>query len=238
MDRLISRRVSGAISISKTVANHYESKRIFFKNHCVIHNALGTNFEAQDYVPGSNILANGDKYQIASFMRLIPWKGGITLLRAFSLYRQKGGRGILSIYGDGPLKTALIEETSKLNLKKYVVFHGHVNEIVNQMKKNSLIIAPSDEPEPLGRTVMEAKRLGVPVIASNAGGFLETINHGHDGMLFNIGSVDSLSEQMINVYSSEELRVNLSLNGIEQSKAWSSMAYIAKLLKFIDEVCS
>lgn len=236
IDRCLSIRISGAVSISQTVANYYKSNKISFKNHCVIHNALGINFEEQNYAQGSNILAVGDNFLIASFMRLIPWKGAFTLIRAFSIYREKGGRGMLSIYGDGPLKAALIKESKKLKIEKYVIFHGHVSDVVTQMNKNSLIIAPSDEPEPLGRTVMEAKRLGIPVIASNAGGFLETINHGHDGMLFEIGSVDSLSQQMLNIYSSKELRVNLSLSGLEQSKAWSSKIYCRKLLKFIDEV--
>lgn len=237
IDRNLARRTSGAISISQTVADYYESKNIFFKNHCVIHNALGSNFEEHRYEKGDNILAIGDSYKIAGFMRLIPWKGALTLLHAFSEYRQKGGHGMLSIYGDGPLKKALIDEAMKLNLKKYVIFHGYVNNIVNQMKKSSLVIAPSDEPEPLGRTVMEAKRLGIPVIASNAGGFLETITHGYDGMLFDIGSIHSLSERMLEVYNREDLRVKLSLNGLEQSKAWSSKAYSRKLLKFINEVC-
>tara|TARA_B100001059_G_scaffold236584_1_gene287989 strand:+ start:5009 stop:6238 length:1230 start_codon:yes stop_codon:yes gene_type:complete len=237
IDRYLSRRIAGAVSISNTVANHYKFNNVFFKNHLVIHNALGSNFEEQNYVQGRNILAKGEAYQIASYMRLIAWKGAKTLVQAFSEYRLRGGRGMLAIFGDGPLKASLVIEVEKLNLKKYIVFHGHVNDIVNQMKKNSLVIAPSDEPEPLGRTVMEAKRLGIPVIASNAGGFLETINHGHDGMLFDIGSYKSLSERMLDVYNRNELRVTLSLNGLEQSKAWSSELYCKKLFEFIDEVC-
>jgi glycosyltransferase involved in cell wall biosynthesis len=237
IDRYLSQKISGAIFISRTVKNYYLSNNIFFQNQRVIHNALGSNFEEQDYVQGSNILETGEKYQIASFMRLIPWKGALTLLRAFSEFRQKGGRGMLSIYGDGQLKSSLIDEVMALEIEKYVIFHGHINDIVNEMKKSSLIIAPSDKPEPLGRTVMEAKRLGIPVIASNAGGFLETINHGHDGMLFDIGSVESLSERMLDVYRNKELRVNLSIKGLKQSKAWSSDEYCKKLLEFVNEVC-
>ena len=170
-------------------------------------------------------------------MRLIPWKGAYTLLRGFFEYRRRGGQGRLSIYGDGPLKNNLIEEVVTLKLEKYVIFHGHIHDIVSEMKKSSLIIAPSDKPEPLGRTVMEAKRLGIPVIASNAGGFLETINHGHDGILFDIGSTESLAEQMLSVYRNQGLRVNLASKGLKQSKIWSSDEYCKKLLGFIDKSC-
>ena len=120
---------------------------------------------------------------ISGAFRLIHWKGLVTLLRAFRIYIDKGGQGELSIFGDGPDLATLLEQCAKLNLTQNVVFHGYVDKVIDAYCSCNVVVAPSDTPEPLGRTVMEAKCLGIAIIASRGGGYLETVTHDVDGLL-------------------------------------------------------
>jgi glycosyltransferase involved in cell wall biosynthesis len=60
----------------------------------------------------------------------------------------------------------------------------------------SVVVAPSVIAEGLGRVPMEAQAMGRPVIASNNGGFRETIRDRETGWLFETGNSDELAECM------------------------------------------
>ena len=235
IDKFLAEKVTAAVFISQTVLNHYTESDILFKSQLVRHNALGKNFDSQPFKIGKNVFLSGEDFRMACFMRLIKWKGGSTLLNAFYNYRNNGGKGKLFIYGDGPERNNLEKETKSLNLEKFVKFLGHTEDVINEIGSSSLIIAPSDKPEPLGRTVMEAKRLGIPIIASNAGGFKETINHNFDGLHYDIMSHHSLSEMMLKVFLNLELREKFVKKSLQQSKSWSVNNYQNGLLKFLEK---
>lgn len=65
----------------------------------------------------------------------------------------------------------------------------------------SLVVAPSVVPEGFGRIPIEAQAMGRPVIASDDGGFRETIVKGQTGWLFPAGDADALAEAMRQVLS-------------------------------------
>ena len=102
---------------------------------------------------------------------------------------------------------------------------GHIDDVAKEIISCSLIIAPSDEPEPLGRTVMESMYLGIPVIASAAGGHMETIIEGENGLLFEMKSKSSLAKQISKVYKDDKLKNKLAHSGISKSQEWLSSGY-------------
>mgnify|MGYP001447213605 CR=1 FL=1 len=132
-------------------------------------------------------------------------------------------------------KDYLETRAEELKISKYITFHGYVSNVIEEMKKSSIIVAPSDLDEPLGRVAMESKRLGIPVIASDKGGFLEIINHRVNGLLFEQKSYDALSKTIYDIYNNLSLRLSLAEEGLKQSKEWSSKNYSKNLLKFIEE---
>jgi glycosyltransferase involved in cell wall biosynthesis len=58
----------------------------------------------------------------------------------------------------------------------------------------SVVVAPSIVPEGFGRVPIEAQAMGRPVIASDYGGFRETIADKQTGWLFKVGDSDHLAE--------------------------------------------
>ena len=63
----------------------------------------------------------------------------------------------------------------KYGLAERVHFAGHTTNMALAYAASDLAIAPSIRPEPFGLTIIEASASGLPVIASDAGGFRETI---------------------------------------------------------------
>ncbi len=81
-----------------------------------------------------------------------------------------GGGQAGSGYGD-----RLAAQIAELGLAGRVVFAGHVENMPLAYAASDLAVLPSIRPEPFGRTIIEAGAAGLPVIASDEGGFRETV---------------------------------------------------------------
>jgi glycosyltransferase involved in cell wall biosynthesis len=72
------------------------------------------------------------------------------------------------------------------------------------------VVAPSIVPEGFGRVPVESQAMGKPVIASDLGGFRETIAHGETGLLVPPGDVSALAQAIDAVFNlSQEERDGL-----------------------------
>ncbi len=58
---------------------------------------------------------------------------------------------------------------------------GHCDDMPAALMLADVVVNPSIEPEPFGRTVIEAQAMGRPVVVSDAGGTAETVEHGVTG---------------------------------------------------------
>ena len=91
----------------------------------------------------------------------------------------------LKIIGDGPLRGRIEKfiEDKKLTHVTFLGALGH-EQVLEEMKRALLVIAPSRCYETFGVVIMEAYASGVPVIASRIGAFTELVDEGRTGFLF------------------------------------------------------
>ena len=75
-------------------------------------------------------------------------------------------------------------------------------------KISDLIISSSIEPESFGRISVEAQSMEKPIIASNIGGSIETIENDKTGFLFESGNSNKLCEKMIEILNLSEVTLN------------------------------
>jgi glycosyltransferase involved in cell wall biosynthesis len=75
------------------------------------------------------------------------------------------------------------------------------------------VVHASVLPEPFGQVVVEAMAAGRPVIATAAGGPLEVIRDGYDGLLVPPGDVSAMARAMRRLADDELLRRRLAEHG-------------------------
>jgi len=118
---------------------------------------------------------------LGNIAALVDHKDHKTLLKAISLIpSQKKLK--LFIIGEGELEQELKELAQSLNLKERVIFTGFRTDIVEFLQFFHIFVLTSKE-EGLGTTILDAMACGLPIIATNAGGISEMVEHEKGGYL-------------------------------------------------------
>lgn len=128
------------------------------------------------------------------FSRLSPWKGQSVALKALAELPDTGcviAGGAL--FGEEAYADALAAEAAELGVADRVRFLGQRGDVPALMRAVDAVVHPSTEPEPFGRTLVEAMLARRPLIASNAGAVPEILEDGRVGLLFPPGDHAALA---------------------------------------------
>jgi glycosyltransferase involved in cell wall biosynthesis len=135
--------------------------------------------------------------------RLASEKGVDILLRAFAGLRRTFPRARLRVVGDGPELGRLQALGTELGLGQALSLIRGMSLIpeagpswFRELEGAWALVAPSTHREPFGLVAVEALVHGVPVIATNGGGFAETVEPGVSGLLVPRGDEAPLREAM------------------------------------------
>ncbi|WP_329075558.1 glycosyltransferase family 4 protein [Streptomyces niveus] len=127
--------------------------------------------------------ATGTSRIVVAAGRLVPAKRHDRLIGAFAKVAARHPDWSLRIYGSGPQQAALRRRIDELGLHAHVFLMGSHTPIDTEWAKGA-IAAVSSDTEAFGMPIVEAMRLGVPVVATNCDyGPREIISHGRDGHL-------------------------------------------------------
>ncbi len=102
----------------------------------------------------------------------------------------------LLFVGDGPERPPLERQIREDGLTDAVVFFGK-QEVIEQILPVADVFVMPSESESFGLAALEAMACGLPVLATNAGGLPEVVEHGRSGLLSPIGDVDLLAEHAL-----------------------------------------
>lgn len=135
--------------------------------------------------------------------RISKIKGHHVLIEALA---KLGRRDVFCVMvGPDQGRTEYREELEKAiteqNLSGIVRIIGACHDMPAAYALASIVVAPSVVPEGFGRIPIEAQSMGRPVIASDSGGFRETIIKGQTGWLFPTGDAEALAECMRQVFA-------------------------------------
>lgn len=123
--------------------------------------------------------------------RLTEQKSPQTLLDAFSQLQSQGNNLTLQIVGDGPLRSALQQQASRLNIDQSVQFLGQRTDVPKLMQKATVFVLPSLW-EGMPNVVLEAMANGLPVVCSDVDGIRDVVTDRRTGMLTRPGDADSV----------------------------------------------
>jgi glycosyltransferase involved in cell wall biosynthesis len=137
--------------------------------------------------------------------RLAPWKGQHVFLEAFAVARLVG----TALFGEEDYEAELRSLVDRLGIGERVEFRGFREDVSEELAELDVLVHCSTSPEPFGQVVVEGMAAGLPVIAAAAGGPLEIIEDGVDGILTPPGDAEALAEAMRRLAEEPDLRADL-----------------------------
>jgi glycosyltransferase involved in cell wall biosynthesis/GT2 family glycosyltransferase len=165
--RLTAPRIDMAIAVSEWVAKRL---RVLGVPTEVVYN--GTEYPVPPAQP------DRDPRVIGIAALLTPWKGHEVLLDAFA--RLESTDVVLEIMGGAPANDeryaqALQVRSARLGIADRVRFLGHRDDPLATMRRWSIAISASTDPEAGPLVGLEAMSLGLPMIATDHGGVTEVL---------------------------------------------------------------
>ncbi len=115
--------------------------------------------------------------------RLTTWKGQAVLIEAISRLARQDVCCVLVGSDQGRRRYAarLIRQAERLGIGDRLRLPGECDDMPAALMLADVVVHASTEPEAFGRVVIEAQAMGRPVIASDLGGPVETVEHGVNG---------------------------------------------------------
>jgi N-acetyl-alpha-D-glucosaminyl L-malate synthase BshA len=123
----------------------------------------------------------------------------------------------LMMVGDGPEKSKAEQLCQELGIEDKVIFFGNSHEIDQILSYSDLFLLPS-ETESFGLAALEAMAWSVPVISSNSGGLPEVNFDGISGYLSNVGDIDSMAANALNILSDDKVLNTFKQNALSTAK--------------------
>jgi glycosyltransferase involved in cell wall biosynthesis len=131
------------------------------------------------------------------FSRLAPWKGQHVAIDA--LARLPGATCVIAgdaLFGEDDYARSLHAHAASLGVADRVIFLGHRTDVPRLMRAMDAVVHPSIDPEPFGRTLVEAMLSGVVVIASACGATRDILDDGRAGLLVPPGDAAALADAL------------------------------------------
>ncbi len=133
---------------------------------------------------------SGEPPRIISVARFQAPKDHATLLDALALLRDE--RWELDLTGDGPLEMAARDRAARLGLAGRVRFLGYLPDPAEALARAQIFVL-SSRSEAFPRSILEAMRAGLPVVASDVGGVGEAVVPGMNGLLVPSQNAEALA---------------------------------------------
>jgi len=132
------------------------------------------------------------------------------------------------LVGDGPLKNELQSQVKRLGLEKSIHFIPPTPDIAQFYAIMDVLVTPVLYEEGFGMVVPEAMSLGVPVIASKRGAFVDLIINGQDGLLVESDDYIDLALGIKTLMKNEKLRKTMVKNARQKAADRYSMERMAE----------
>ncbi|MFH1367775.1 MAG: glycosyltransferase family 4 protein [Elusimicrobiota bacterium] len=145
--------------------------------------------------------------------RLEHVKGVKFLIEAAGLLSKRGMRDVYwLVVGGGKLMDVLASRANALGLKDRIVFAGMRDDVTEMFSSMDIYVQPSLN-EGMGKTIVQACALGLPVIASRVQGIPDIIKDEETGMLVPPANPEALAEKIQELINDPAKRKKLGESG-------------------------
>jgi glycosyltransferase involved in cell wall biosynthesis len=144
------------------------------------------------------------------------------LLAAFARVRHLRPDMKLLIVGSGPMREPLEAQSHALGIDRDCTFESAQSDVAPWLRRMDIFVAPS-RTESFPNALLEAMACGCAPIGSNVGGIPELIEDERNGLIFESGSVEGLSQKLERLITDDSLRKTFGAAAAETAKARFSM---------------
>ena len=194
-EKLFFRYVAKNIYISSEVMRYHVARGEDANKGIVIHNGI----DPGRFKQGAKACEDDEtgpfgqgRPVVGLIARLDWWKGHEFFIEALGILKDQGieCQGVI-VGGLAELHYArsksyfegLKDQVRQLGLERNVAFLGHQEDVARWLARFDVVVHASSTPEPFGLTIIEALATSRPVVATAAGGVLDIIEDGVNGLL-------------------------------------------------------
>jgi len=157
--------------------------------------------------------------------RIAPWKGQDIFLRAFAkAFPCDNTRAVIigaPMFGEDEYERSLCSLVDELGVGSRVQFRGFREQIHPELAQIDILVHASTIPEPFGQVVVEGMAAGLPVVVPAAGGPAEIVEDGQTGLLYPMGDVEALAQQLARLAYDADLRRELGSRARARVKSFT-----------------
>lgn len=176
----------------------------------VFYNSIDRNYSYKRSIEyRKNFKLNQEDVIITYTGRLIPEKGILLLTEAFNRLSDIHKNIYLFVAGDGPLYPQM---KKMVNNKIYMLGRIDYDEVMSLMRDTDIFVLPTNFPEGLPTSVLEAGISKCAVIATPRGGTPEVITNNELGILIDPIKLEELVDALNLLILNRERRIEISNN--------------------------
>ena len=173
------------------------------KEISVIHNFIDPVRHDHPIPPCIPSCGYSEQYTLMHISNFRPVKRVGDVIEIFVRVTKKINARLIMV-GDGPDAGLAAHKAQELGVADRVMFIGVVDRVAPLLRAANLLLLPS-QMESFGLVALEAMASGVVVIASDAGGLPEVVEHGVTGFLAPVGDVEKMAGYAIRLLSDRAL---------------------------------
>lgn len=236
--RLLYNRVDAVIAPSKMLTKELYEHNVNKDHLFAVPNSISPIFFEKNVIQKNKFRKMFkiplDKTVIIYIGRISYEKRLESLLQSYNELKQKDDNLHLVIVGDGPHLSMYKQSAEKLKLKDCIFtgFYPHDN-LPEAYQAGDIFVSPSDT-ETQGLTYIEAMSQGVPVIGVKAGGVVDYVIHGENGLLAKTRNSEHIKEEIERLLYDKDLQAKLQKNGLKTAHNYSLEGFGKNLQNVFD----
>ncbi len=153
-----------------------------------------------------------DAKVIGTLGRLVDIKGQIHLINAMPEILSQVPNAHLVLVGSGPLREDLQRSAEALGVGARVHFAGYRSDIAACLKDIDVFVLPSLN-EGMGRVLVEAMVMSLPLVASDICGIRDLVQDGRNGRLTPVGDSGAIARAVVEILNGPDLAVRMGEAG-------------------------
>ena len=170
-----------------------------------------------------------DAFIVVGLGRLVPIKGFDLLARALPAVVAQIPSARVLLVGDGAERAHLGVIAASMGVAERLQMTGETTDVASYLAAADVVAVPSRN-EGMGRVIVEAMALGLPVVATAVGGIPDVVTDGECGRLVEPEDVDALAAALIELGRDPALRRKLGEAAVRRAEAFSTAVASEKLV--------